>query len=257
MTTYQKGHQTVHEVFINYRTATGGKETAYIFDGLLSRRFGEDSIFRATKSIPPGMDFIDALINGVRRSSVLLALIGPDWLDAPDQKQQGRRALTSKNDWVRREIEEAFACGVLVIPILLGRKVEQLDRRRLPDSLARLATCQYERYSQRSAEADIARLGDRLVKQVPRLAALDRGTTAPATADPQPDPTGNDGSGHGTIGTVVNDAHAPFHTGSGSQINGTQVNGAQINGDGTNYIAGDNRGGIRQQFPARGKGNEK
>ncbi|MEH6378839.1 toll/interleukin-1 receptor domain-containing protein [Streptomyces sp. KLMMK] len=244
----------MHEIFINYRTGSGGKETSYLFDDHLSRRFGDDSVFRAGKSIPPGTDYVDALVNGVRRSSVLLALIGPDWLDEPDRKRPGRRALANRADWVRREIEEAFACGVLVVPVLLGRKTEQLDRSRLPESLARLATCQYERYSQRNATTDIARIGDRIAKQVPRLAALDQ-QAAPAPAARtrvQPDPEEHVSARHGSIGTFVNDAHAPFHTGFGTQVNGTQVNG-----DGTNYHAGDNRGGVRQNFGPRGKGEKR
>jgi hypothetical protein len=163
----------VHEVFINYRTKDG-KETAYVIDQALSGRFGTDSIFRAPKSIEPGANYIDALVNGVRRSSVLLALIGPDWLNAPDRKRPGRRALDGAEDWVRREIEEAFACGVLVVPILLGRHTEQLEPQHLPLPLAGLADCQYLQFSLRNAESDLARLGDRLAKQVPALAALDK-----------------------------------------------------------------------------------
>ncbi|RLU84931.1 TIR domain-containing protein [Streptomyces griseocarneus] len=243
----------MHEIFINYRTASGGKETAYIFDDLLSRRFGEDSIFRATKSIDIGAEYHDVLINGVRRSSVLLALIGPHWIDAPDQNRPERRALAGRTDWVRREIEEAFAYGVLVVPVLIGRGMEQLDGRRLPASLTKLAACQYERYSQRSAKSDIARLGDRLVKQVPRLAALDTqlpaaeaGKAQNGTSVHNSGQQGGIGNVQGSVGTYVNDTHAPLHTGSGSQFNGTQ-----IHGDGTNYIAGDNSGDIRQQFGLR------
>jgi hypothetical protein len=246
-------------VFINYRTKDG-KETAYVIDQGLSGRFGTDSIFRAPKSIEPGANYIDALVNGVRRSSVLLALIGPDWLNAPDRKRPDRRALDGAEDWVRREIEEAFACGVLVVPILLGRHTEQLERQHLPSPLAGLADCQYLRFSLRNAESDLAHLGDRLTKQVPALAALDK---SPATAE-APDPSdsltvrnrgqrGGIGNVGGNVGTFVNESKAPLHTGSGDQISN------QINGDGTNHLAGDNHGGIHQQFgpPRRREGGER
>ncbi|WP_244321006.1 hypothetical protein [Streptomyces melanosporofaciens] len=44
------------EVFINYRTGDGEK-TAALIKRELSYRFGEDSAFRASESIPPGMRY--------------------------------------------------------------------------------------------------------------------------------------------------------------------------------------------------------
>ncbi len=241
----------MHEFFINYRTQDG-KEAARTFDAELSDRFGTDSVFRAQKSIAPGTKWVDMLVGGVRRCRVLLALIGTDWVDAPHQKRPGRRALTDPKDWVRREIEEAFAAGALVVPVLLGRQMAQLDPLRLPASLKPLADCQYERYTTRTAEADLTRLGDRLVRQVPDLASLDRRLSgAKAEAKQRPGSlktrtsrqSGGIGAVNGDVGSFVNEAHGPLHTGSGDQLNGPR-----INGDGTNYVAGDNRGGIRQRF---------
>lgn len=219
----------MHELFLNYRTEGGGKEAAYICDTQLSARFGSESIFRAQKSIDLGADYNDALINGVRRSRVLLALISPKWLDAPDREHPGHRALENPKDWVRREIEEAFASGVLVVPVLLGRRQEQIDRLLLPKSLAGLADCQYERLvSTRTADTDLARIGDRLVRQVPELAAVDRRRTADRPAkrrSVRPDvrnkgQSGGIGNVNGDVGTFVNESHGPLHTGSGDQING-------------------------------------
>ncbi|MEU2210878.1 toll/interleukin-1 receptor domain-containing protein [Streptomyces hygroscopicus] len=244
----------MEEVFINYRTKDG-KEAAFIFDEKLSARFGTESVFRATKSIDPGANYIDTMLSGVRRSSVLLALIGEQWLDAPDRKRAGRRALTNPDDWVRREIEEAFAHGVLVVPVLLGRGVEQLDPRRLPKSLGKLAECQYERFSLRSPEADINRLADRLVKQVPRLADLDKQAAAPdlahETGTNHHDQHGGVGTVHGTLGTFVQESYGPLHTGSGHQ----QINKPQFHGENTNYVAGDNHGSV-QFGTARRRGDD-
>ncbi|MFD9793076.1 TIR domain-containing protein [Streptomyces sp. NPDC059070] len=224
----------MHELFLNYRTHGGGKEAAYICDTQLSARFGTESIFRAQKSIDLGADANDALIDGVRRCRVLIALIGPGWMDCPDRKRPARRALQNPRDWVRREIEEAFTSGVLVVPVLMGRHMEQLDRRRLPKSLAGLADCQYERMvSTRTADTDLARIGDRLARQVPELAALDRRRTAdrrpePRTARPEvrtKGQRGGIGNVNGDVGTFVNESHGPMHTGSGDQINGSDTAG--------------------------------
>lgn len=119
------------EIFINYRTGDG-KDTAQRLKEALSDRFGKDSTFLAGASIPLGARYERDIINAVRRSCVLLALIGERWLDAPDRQRPDRRALDNEDDWVRREIEEALTCGILVVPLLLGRRVEQLDPKSLP-----------------------------------------------------------------------------------------------------------------------------
>ena len=243
----------MHEIFVNYRTR-GGKEVAYSCDRVLSARFGPDSVFLARKSIEPGNNYIDVLVRTARRSHVLLALVDEEWLDAPDRNRPGKRALDNPQDWVRREIEEALASGVLIVPLFIGRRVEQLDPRRLPRSIADIAECQYTRVDLHSLEADLRRLGDRLVRLVPALAALDRGV-APPDEPPSTEAdltvrndnqSGGIGQVSGTVGTYVHDARGPLNTGSGGQFNGPQVNG-----DGTNVISGDNHGGIRQGFGTR------
>ncbi|MER6716090.1 toll/interleukin-1 receptor domain-containing protein [Streptomyces sp. NPDC000877] len=242
----------MHEIFINYRTH-GGKEVAYMFDRALSARFGHDNVFLARKSIDVGTNYADVLVRAARHSQVLLALIDKDWLDAPDRNRPGRRALDNPDDWVRREIEEALASGALVVPVFVGRKVEQLDPRRLPRSLAELAECQYTRVELSTFDADMNVLADRLVRQVPALAALERSRSkkdpeAPDHADTvhTDHQSGGIGIVTGSVGTFINDARGPLHAGRGNQYNGPH-----ITGDGTNYIAGDNHGGIRQGFGSR------
>lgn len=242
----------MHEIFINYRTK-GGKEVAYMCDRELSARFGADSIFLARKSIDPGSRYNEALVQAARRSRVLLAIIDDQWLNAPDRHRPDKRALDNPQDWVRREIEEGLSSGALVIPLFLGRHVEQFDPRHLPETIDELAECQYARLDLQTMDADLARLGDRLVQQVPGLAALEGAARPDAPAEPAQDPTlrtdrqsGGIGQVGGSVGTFVNEAHGPLHTGSGNQYDGPH-----ISGDGTNYIAGDNRGGIRQRFGPR------
>ncbi|MFE0175531.1 TIR domain-containing protein [Streptomyces sp. NPDC059002] len=239
----------MHEIFINYRTQ-GGKEVGYMCDAVLSARFGTKSVFLAKKSLEPGRKYAEDIIEAVHRCHVLLALIDEHWLDAPDLRRPGRRALDNPQDWVRREIEEALDSGVLVVPLFIGRRVEQLDPNRLPKPLAELAEHQYARVELHSKDTDLARLGDRLARQVPELARLDSQGQPDAPADPAPEPStrmdhqsGGIGQVGGSVGSFVNEAHGPLHTGSGNQYDGPH-----ISGDGTNYIAGDNSGAIRQRF---------
>lgn len=241
----------MHEIFVNYRTK-GGKEVAYMCEHFLSARFGSDSVFIARNTIDPG-DTMKVLLQSARRCQVLLILIDAEWVEAPDRFEPGRRALDNPKDWVRREIEEALSSGALIVPVFIGRKVEQLDARRLPRSIAELAEYQYTRVELHRIEEDLARLGDRLVRRVPALTALDGGTRTEASAPAEPraavhndHQSGGIGQVGGSVGTYINDARGPVHSGHGDQINGTQ-----INGDGTNHVAGDNHGGIRQGFGTR------
>jgi len=152
-------------LFINYRT--GDEEgSAALIEGGLSRRFGNDKIFRASKSIRLGEDFEQVILRAVRRSNALIAVIGARWLTAPDG--HGGRALDNEADWTRREIVEALMCDVLVIPVLIGG-TPRLAKDDLPAALAELAVRQYERLDHRNVDADIIRLGDKLAQLVDGL----------------------------------------------------------------------------------------
>ena len=70
------------EVFINYRTGDGD-EAAEFLASHLSDRFGKEHVFKASRSIPPGELFPRALIHAAQKSTVLLAVMGPDWEAAP------------------------------------------------------------------------------------------------------------------------------------------------------------------------------
>lgn len=231
----------MHEIFINYRTK-GGKDLAFRCQQALTDRFGPHSVFLAGDSIELGADFIETLPQAVRRSRVLLAIIDENWLDAPDPRRTGRRALTNPQDWVRRELEEAFDSGVLVVPVLTGRTVEQIPPHRLPKSIAQLASCQYARVQARTFDTDLTGLGDRLAHQVPGLAVLDNKEsennsepegTATFRSDHQ---SGGIGQVGGSVGTFVNESRGPLHSGSGDLVH-------HENGDGTMYVAGDSHGG--------------
>jgi WD40 repeat protein/uncharacterized protein YjbI with pentapeptide repeats/3',5'-cyclic AMP phosphodiesterase CpdA len=153
-------------VFINYRVEDEAYAAA-LLDRELSDWFGPERVFRASRSIHPGDDYLDELLDNLRRCSVLLAVIGREWLDVLDSA--GRLRLYQEQDWVRREIAEAFRCGLRVIPILVA-DVDLPAEDDLPASIARLARCQYLRLHHRNVPHDIARLVDELTGLVPDLA---------------------------------------------------------------------------------------
>lgn len=213
------------DVFINYRTGDGD-EAASLVERYLSDRFGSERIFRDTKSIPPGDDYPESLLDGVRGSQVLLAIIGPTWVSHPD--------LRDDRDWVRREILTAYESEVLVMPVLKGRKADRLRAADLPPELTRLADVQSLLLDTSDNEADLGRIGDKLADRVPALRSADR------TAR-QKSPSGqvhNESSGENgnvvqigrdvagdVISTTVTKPQGPVHTGKGNIHYGSRGDG--------------------------------
>ncbi|HEX3791886.1 MAG TPA: toll/interleukin-1 receptor domain-containing protein [Pseudonocardiaceae bacterium] len=233
------------DVFINFRTSDEPGAAALI-ERYLSTRFGTHKIFRDSKSIKAGENYIRALLTAVHDCQVLLAVIGPRWLSARDT--QGRNALDNEGDWIRRELVEAFDHGVRVIPVLVGDKLNRLDRAELPPVLGRLADLQYRQLNIRNDEADLRKLGDDLAELVPSLTegqqpepAVRRSGTrneireVSGTALAAGDNAHQQSGGIGGNLHIISGNSGPIHSGSG-----------HIFGDGTNYVAGNNTGGIHQ-----------
>jgi hypothetical protein len=86
-------------IFISYRRDDSAGHAGRVHDRL-ALEFGSDLVFMDVDSIPLGADFVDTLRQQVARCAILLALIGPDWIDAHDAK--GRRRLADPADFVPR-----------------------------------------------------------------------------------------------------------------------------------------------------------
>jgi hypothetical protein len=225
------------EIFINYRTGDG-EQAAATLDNALRSRFGDNRVYRASRSIAPGDLFDNHLITNVRNSSVLLALIGDHWLDRP--------TLGTEEDWVTKEILEAFHHDIRVIPVLIGRRTERPAKRDLPDSLLWLTDCQTLRYDQQTDERDLKHIGDALADLVPALAAADRTAT-----EPDAPATTNNSTGDLHNSRLVQTGHI---AGNGIRIGPDESrhehHTVHQTGAGSNYVAGSNHGGIRQSFGA-------
>jgi hypothetical protein len=87
---------------------------------------------------------------------VLLALIGPGWVDAGDPKTNQRR-LDNPSDFVRIEVGEALARDIRVVPVLLD-DTPMPDVDRLPDGLKELAHRQAVFVQYRTFDDDIERI---------------------------------------------------------------------------------------------------
>ena len=87
-------------------------------------------------AIEPGQDFRKAMDLSVAACNVLLAVIGPEWLDA--ENVAGVRRLDDPEDFVRIELASGLRRDILVVPVLVrGARMPRADQ--LPDDLKDLA----------------------------------------------------------------------------------------------------------------------
>jgi hypothetical protein len=122
-------------IFISYRRDESWAAAGRVHDRLL-QEFGPDAVFIDVDSISLGADFVKAVQDAVAESHVLLAVIGPRWLDARDRR--GRRRIDDPDDFVRIEIATALRAGKLIVPILIdGTQIPKAAS--LPDDLKDLA----------------------------------------------------------------------------------------------------------------------
>jgi len=105
-------------IFINYRRQDSEGYVGRLYDHL-TQHFETQDIFMDVDSIPPGADFVETLEQEVAACDVLIAMIGPQWVDIKDE--QGERRLDQWNDFVRIEIGSALKQKKIVIPVLVGR----------------------------------------------------------------------------------------------------------------------------------------
>jgi TIR domain len=166
-------------IFINFRNADGDWAAKLIKESL-TRRFGEKSVFLSSDSIPLAARFPDVLAESARTCDVMLALVGPRWLDGrgPD----GHSPLFADGDWVRREIATALAAGRPAAAVRLNG-ARRLVADDLPPDIRELADRQDITVDRRSYDTDIARLEEQLMEIAPGLTPRPRAGSVTAKSD--------------------------------------------------------------------------
>jgi len=87
-------------------------------------------------AIQPGRDFRKAIDDCIRECSVLLAIVGREWLESKDGS--GSRRLDDETDFVRLEIASALRRDIPVVPVLVrGARMPKAEQ--LPADLRELA----------------------------------------------------------------------------------------------------------------------
>jgi hypothetical protein len=97
-------------VFINYRRHPDRAGFISSLYEQLSGRFGRGNVFLDVTSMSPGERYPNRLRRHLDRADVVIAVVHEGWA----------RDLRDGQDWVREEIENAFAEGKTIIPLLLN-----------------------------------------------------------------------------------------------------------------------------------------
>lgn len=105
-------------VFICYRRADSSAASRWLAQ-TIERTFGRESVFIDTEAIRMGDDWHEAIDRALASSTLLIPVIGPNWLSVTDQKNRPR--IANRNDWVRNEIRHALRSKTRILPILLDR----------------------------------------------------------------------------------------------------------------------------------------
>lgn len=150
-------------IFINYRRQDSEGYVGRLYDHLVEH-FQREDIFMDVDTIRPGADFIQVLEEAVAACDVLLAMIGPSWLNAADEG--GERRLEQWNDFVRIEIASALKLNKVIIPVLVGR-ARMPAPTSLPEDLVSLARRNAIELSHQHFKQDVARLAQAIKDATP------------------------------------------------------------------------------------------
>lgn len=146
-------------VFINYRREDSAGYALRLYHAL-GGHFGEESVLMDIGAIGSAQ----VVERSVELADVVIALIGPQWLQATGR--EGRRRLEMPDDWVRMEIETALRSDTRVIPTLVqGAQMPSTDE--LPEPLRALARRNAIELRDGSWRDDVQRLIEALERILP------------------------------------------------------------------------------------------
>ena len=101
------------KIFVNYRRGDAPDSTGRLYDRL-EHEFSAKSLFMDVEGhIKPGDDFIDVIREQVKACGILLAVIGPRWMELLEKRKE------DSDDFVVLEIQTALESGKRVIPVLV------------------------------------------------------------------------------------------------------------------------------------------
>ena len=145
-------------VFISYRRSDAPSASRQLAEAL-KQRFGPEEVFFDTRDVAAGTEWRSDAVRRVQESDVVLAIIGPHWGAAAEDRAHRSKLDPAAEDVVRLEIETAFTHGGIVIPVLVD-DAEMPAREALPRPFRPLADVQAQTLRHASWERDVEALAD-------------------------------------------------------------------------------------------------
>jgi len=151
----------------------------------LENRFGVGNVFLDIDNIPIGHDYRDHIRQTLDSCDILVAIVGPKWLERDDSGD-----LDNDADWVRLEISTALTRKIPVVPLLIdGTKMPKVKQ--LPEELSEFAYKQAGTFNSEDFKNQIARfvgLLDKLIQTEPTLRAKSNPEPQPNRLDERTQP---------------------------------------------------------------------
>ena len=166
------------KIFISYRRDDVAGDARGLRDGLAAR-FGQRNVFMDIDNLLPGQRFDRKLAEALSACNVLIAVIGPRWLEL-----LGAKTARGEPDYVRAEIGEALRRGIVVIPVRVGLdgRMPELPRREdLPADIRNLVLHQKHDVVHEHFGRDLAALAKAIVAV--RRERREAGTGIPVALD--------------------------------------------------------------------------
>jgi hypothetical protein len=121
-------------IFISYRRSDS-EIIGRIYDRLTTA-FGGNAVFKDVESLPPGANVRKYVEGAVGRCTVVLAVIGPDWLGLRDD---GTSRIQDPDDFVRLELFYSLKYKKPIIPILV-RGAQMPTKNQLPRPISNFSS---------------------------------------------------------------------------------------------------------------------
>jgi hypothetical protein len=152
----------VANIFVSYRRSDDPGFTQALI-GRLEGAFSREHLFFDVDMMP-GINFVRELEMQIRECEIVLAIIGPGWLDAKDDERV--RRLENPQDFVRVELATALSLEKRVVPVLVNN-ARMPSEKELPSDLKPLAHQNAARLTHEHFRTDV----DALIVALKRILA--------------------------------------------------------------------------------------
>src|SRR5262245_8790152 len=148
------------KIFISYRRDDDWSAALRVRDGL-AHRFGGAKLFMDVDNLLAGQRFDEELAKALAACDVLIAIIGPRWMELLKAK-----SASGERDYVREEIAAALKRKIVVVPARVGRegRLSPVPRPQdLPEEICELPFYQKHDVTLERFGRDIAELSEAIV----------------------------------------------------------------------------------------------